>query len=198
MDTRTLIRTQVRSPSAIYARFFLSCSTGIFFSKDRREEVIEVEEEAEILQVPGTTERVKIMTQGQWMKGCPEGSEQSFLFQLYSLLTDETPQSCPQGCGASWMRSKTDFFSFFVCVCTWNASVTGSYYSRLSLNLQRLSIMFEKLSGRSVHNANLFSVLPVENLSQQIEPIDPVLRQMITSYFTARIYKVLFLELVSR
>lgn len=86
---------------------------GIFFSKDRREEVIEVEEEAEIRQIPGTTERVKIMTQGQWMKGCPEGSEQSFLFQLYTLLTDETPQPCPQGCGATYQRSKTDFFGFF-------------------------------------------------------------------------------------
>jgi len=116
IGTKTLIRTQVHSLSGIYARSFLLCSTGIFFSKDRREEVIEIEEEAEILQLPGTTERVKIMTQGQWMKGCPEGSEQSFLFQLYSLLTDETPQSCPQRCGASWKRSKTDFFSFFVCV----------------------------------------------------------------------------------
>jgi len=177
--------------------FSYHAPTGIFFSKDHREEVIEIEEEAEVVQVLGTTERVKIMTQGQWMKGCPDGSEQSFLFQLYSLLTDETPQSCPHGCGASWMRSKTDFFSFFVCVCTWNVSVTRSYYSWLSLNLQRLSIMFEELSGRNVQNANLFSVLPVENLSQQIEPTDPVLRQMITSYFIARIYKVLFLELVS-
>ncbi|KXN90251.1 Baculoviral IAP repeat-containing protein 6, partial [Leucoagaricus sp. SymC.cos] len=86
---------------------------GIFFSKDRREEVIEVEEDAETLQVPGTHDRVKIMSQGQWMKGCPEGSEQSFLFQLYSLLTDESPQPCPQGCGATFQRSKTDFFGVF-------------------------------------------------------------------------------------
>jgi len=60
--------------------------TGIFFSKDRREEVIEIEEEAEMIQVPGTNERVKIMTQGQWMKGCPEGSEQSFCFNSIPCL----------------------------------------------------------------------------------------------------------------
>jgi hypothetical protein len=88
--------------------------SGIFFSKDRREEVIEVEEDAEMAQLPGFIEGVKIMTQGQWMKGCPEGSEQSFLFQLYSKLTDETPQLCPQGCGATYTRSKSDFFGFFV------------------------------------------------------------------------------------
>lgn len=73
-----------------------------------------MEEEAQMIQIPGTSERVKIMTQGQWMKGCPEGSEQSFLFQLYSLLTDETPEPCPQGCGATYQRSTTDFFGFFV------------------------------------------------------------------------------------
>ncbi|EKM80308.1 hypothetical protein AGABI1DRAFT_57960 [Agaricus bisporus var. burnettii JB137-S8] len=86
---------------------------GIFFSKDRREEVIEVEEDAEMAQIPGFDEGIKIMSQGQWMKGCPEGSEQSFLFQLYSKLTDETPQPCPQGCGATYIRSKSDFFGFF-------------------------------------------------------------------------------------
>lgn len=91
------------------------CSpSGIFFSKDRREEVIEVEEDAEMAQIPGFDEGIKIMSQGQWMKGCPEGSEQSFLFQLYSKLTDETPQPCPQGCGATYIRSKSDFFGFFV------------------------------------------------------------------------------------
>jgi hypothetical protein len=106
--------------SACFTKFCAHSLTavfiGIFFSKDRREEVIEVEEDAETRQIPGTNERVKIMTQGQWMKGCPEGSEQSFLFQLYSLLTEETPQPCPQGCGAIYQRNKTDFFSFFVSI----------------------------------------------------------------------------------
>ena len=61
---------------------------GIFFSKDRREEVIEVEEDPEVVLIPENMERVKLMTQGQWMKGCPEGGEQSFLFGLYSELSE--------------------------------------------------------------------------------------------------------------
>lgn len=84
--------------------------SGIFFSKDRREEVIEVEEESEIIFIPETNERVKLMTQGQWMKGCPEGGEQSFLFGLYSHLSE--PQCpCPHECGASIAKKKSDFFA---------------------------------------------------------------------------------------
>ncbi|KAI0775857.1 ubiquitin conjugating enzyme family protein [Trametes elegans] len=85
---------------------------GIFFSKDRREEVIEVEEEPELVHVPGVTDKVPLMTQGQWMKGCPEGSEQSFLFSLYRELSEgECP--CPHGCGAKVTRKKSDFFALF-------------------------------------------------------------------------------------
>lgn len=86
---------------------------GIFFSKDRREEVIEVEEDPEVVLIPENMERVKLMTQGQWMKGCPEGGEQSFLFGLYSELSEgECP--CPQKCGATVHRKKSDFFAIFV------------------------------------------------------------------------------------
>ncbi|KAF9009093.1 ubiquitin conjugating enzyme family protein [Cyathus striatus] len=83
---------------------------GIFFSKDRREEVIEVEEEPEIVTMFSTQEQVKLMTQGQWMKGCPEGGEQSFLFGLYSQLCE---QRCPcaHGCGGFVNRKKSDFFA---------------------------------------------------------------------------------------
>ncbi|KAI0355391.1 ubiquitin conjugating enzyme family protein [Trametes cingulata] len=85
---------------------------GIFFSKDRREEVIEVEEEPEVVIMPGVAEKIPLMTQGQWMKGCPEGSEQSFLFSLYRELSEgECP--CPHGCGASLTRKKSDFFALF-------------------------------------------------------------------------------------
>ncbi|KDQ64475.1 hypothetical protein JAAARDRAFT_28107 [Jaapia argillacea MUCL 33604] len=84
--------------------------SGIFFSKDRREEVIEVEEEPISLFIPEWNCRAKIMSQGEWMKGCPEGGEQSFLFSLYSQLSDgECP--CPHGCGASVRRKKSDFFA---------------------------------------------------------------------------------------
>ncbi|CCM03344.1 uncharacterized protein FIBRA_05473 [Fibroporia radiculosa] len=85
---------------------------GIFFSKDRREEVIEVEEEPEVAYVPEVKEEVMLMTQGQWMKGCPEGGEQSFLFGLYRELS-EGECRCPHGCRASIPRKKQDFFSLF-------------------------------------------------------------------------------------
>ncbi|KAI0832813.1 ubiquitin conjugating enzyme family protein [Trametes gibbosa] len=85
---------------------------GIFFSKDRREEVIEVEEEPEMVVLPGCGEKVPLMTQGQWMKGCPEGSEQSFLFSLYRELS-EGQCPCPHGCEASMTRKKSDFFALF-------------------------------------------------------------------------------------
>jgi hypothetical protein len=86
---------------------------GIFFSKDRREEVIEVEEEPEVVDIPQLKQKVPLMTQGQWMKGCPEGGEQSFLFSLYSQLT-EGRVPCPHGCDASVPRKKSDFFAIYV------------------------------------------------------------------------------------
>lgn len=53
------------------------------------------------------------MTQSQWMKGCPEGGEQGFLFSLYSLLV-EGQCPCPSGCGYSIPRAKNHFFAIFV------------------------------------------------------------------------------------
>lgn len=47
------------------------------------------------------------------MKGCPEGSEQSFLFSLYRELS-EGQCPCPHGCGSSIPRQKRDFFALFV------------------------------------------------------------------------------------
>lgn len=85
---------------------------GIFFSKDRKEEVIEIEEVPETMAVPGMNDVVPLLTQGQWMKGCPEGSEQTFLFSLYSKLSSPFP--CGQDCGASIPRKKVDFFALYV------------------------------------------------------------------------------------
>jgi len=90
----------------------LTFPSGIFFSKDRKEEVIEIEETPETLTLPGTNEVVQLLTQGQWMKGCPEGSEQTFLFSLYSKLS--TPFLCRQECGAMIPRHKSDFFALYV------------------------------------------------------------------------------------
>lgn len=63
--------------------------------------------------IPTVAERVKVMTQSQWMKGCPEGGEQGFLFSLYSLLV-EGQCPCPSGCGYSIPRAKNHFFAIFV------------------------------------------------------------------------------------
>lgn len=85
---------------------------GIFFSKDRREEVIEVEETPVFVTV-GDNLKVPLMTQGEWMKGCPEGGEQGLLFQLYSKLSGETVP-CPSGCGRSIVMDKSLFFAIWV------------------------------------------------------------------------------------
>jgi hypothetical protein len=106
------IPTQVRVTSPYpFSRF--DHYSGIFFSKDRREEVIEVEEDQEHVVVPGFHESVKLMTQGQWMKGCPEGGEQGFLFALYSQLSGgDCP--CSNKCGYTVPRAKQDFFALYV------------------------------------------------------------------------------------
>ncbi|PPQ84259.1 hypothetical protein CVT25_011906 [Psilocybe cyanescens] len=84
--------------------------SGIFFSKDRREEVIEIDEIPETILIDEANETIPLVTQGQWMKGCPEGGEQSFLFSLYSQLNSPTAP-CPHDCGAAIPRSKGDFFA---------------------------------------------------------------------------------------
>ncbi|KAI0920787.1 hypothetical protein AcW2_005953 [Taiwanofungus camphoratus] len=101
--------TKATSNTAVHADPY----AGIFISKDRREEVIEVEEEPEVVFVPEANEEVALMTQGQWMKGCPEGGEQSFLFSLYRELS-EGECRCPHGCTGSIPRKKRDFFSLFM------------------------------------------------------------------------------------
>ncbi|KAJ7638794.1 ubiquitin conjugating enzyme family protein [Roridomyces roridus] len=87
---------------------------GIFFSKDHRAEVIEVEEEPELVSLPGSSQPVKLMTQGEWMKGCPppSGGEQGFLFSLYSQLSGGKC-ACPNQCGSSVARNTSDFFPIF-------------------------------------------------------------------------------------
>ncbi len=87
-------------------------SSGIFFSKDRREEVIEVEETPELVELEDGT-LIPIMTQGEWMKGCPEGGEQGLLFQLYSQLST-APCVCPSQCGYAVDRDKKTFFGITV------------------------------------------------------------------------------------
>ena len=93
--------------------------------------MIEIEEYPETLVIPGftgTTEAVNLLTQGQWMKGCPEGGEQSFLFSLYSQLSSPDC-SCPQDCGAVISRSKGDFFAMYV---SWLPRLLEFYHSNIS------------------------------------------------------------------
>jgi hypothetical protein len=111
----TLIHIPVESDLKRGLVAFLTLSLGIFFSKDRIEEVIEVEEDPDVEYIAEAREHVKLMTQGQWMKGCPEGGEQSFLFGLYSELSDGVCR-CPQGCTFSVSRKKSDFFAIFASI----------------------------------------------------------------------------------
>jgi hypothetical protein len=85
---------------------------GIFFSKDRKEEVIEVEETPEHFVQPSGSQ-IPLMTQGEWMRGCPEGGEQGFLFSLYQSLTSGTCP-CPYQCGNAIERKKSDMFALYV------------------------------------------------------------------------------------
>ncbi|WWC92891.1 uncharacterized protein L201_007853 [Kwoniella dendrophila CBS 6074] len=88
---------------------------GIFFSKDRVEKVIEPVEKEKYtsISIPGSVrQEVKVLGRGEWMSGCPEGNEQSFLFQLYSMLA-EGHMSCSGGCGHQFQRKEEDFFLLF-------------------------------------------------------------------------------------
>lgn len=110
---------------------------GIFFSKDRREEVIEVEEEPESATLPGSKEPVKLMMQGDWMRGCPEGNEQSFLFALYDFLSNNACP-CPQSCGYRLDRNRSDFFALFVSsVVRSSSSQSSSHFTARVLELYR-------------------------------------------------------------
>ncbi|KAI0041565.1 hypothetical protein FA95DRAFT_1548568 [Auriscalpium vulgare] len=97
---------------------------GVFFSKDRREEVIEVEEQSEVVHLLKENEDVSLLTQSQWMKGCPEGGEQSFLFSLFTQLSQGSCP-CPHGCGSSVPRQKSDFFAIFPTFAQYIAHLRG-------------------------------------------------------------------------
>lgn len=72
-----------------------------------------MEEDPEIVAIPGQDGVVKLMTQSQWMKGCPEGGEQGFLFSLYNELSHD-PCRCPNKCDHYVARNKGDFFLVLV------------------------------------------------------------------------------------
>lgn len=98
---------------------------GVFFSKDRTERLVEpVLEEiyatvklphgrTGAVEDPATELNVRILSCGEWMSGCPEGGEQSFLFQLYNYLS-EGSMACANGCGHTVRREPEHFFPLFV------------------------------------------------------------------------------------
>lgn len=121
---------------------------GIFFSKSRREEVVEVDEEPEYVLLPaplitpnpsslgpatGTTKtKLVLLSQADFMRGCPEASEQSHLFSLYNKLS-EPERRCPnyQNCGGVVKIKKSDFVAIYV------RKKTDSYHRFLFYRLIR-------------------------------------------------------------
>ncbi|GFZ49786.1 hypothetical protein JCM24511_07189 [Saitozyma sp. JCM 24511] len=91
---------------------------GVFFSKDRVEKVIETVDKPEyaVISLPRAavsgeeSANVRLLSTGEWMSGCPEGNEQSFLFQLYNYLS-QGDMPCSSGCGHGFTRRKQDFFA---------------------------------------------------------------------------------------
>jgi hypothetical protein len=160
---------------------------GIFFSKDRQEETIEVEELPEMAFVRG--QKVPVMTQGEFMKGCPEGGEQGFLFSLYMRLTGGTCP-CPKGCGWAYERLKPDFFAVFVCPTTSLRffRLTHCYVSPISQNMLNI---FVRWSNNIVQHAATNSV-PVAGKVIASGMLDRRTSDLIRSS-TARIFKVLSL-----
>ena len=79
------------------------------------------------------------MTQSQWMKGCPEGGEQGFLFSLYSQLV-EGHCPCPSSCGYSVPRAKSHFFAIFVSgLLFWSTKLHFSATRPLSTRISSTS-----------------------------------------------------------
>ena len=153
---------------------------GIFFSKDRREEVIEVEEDPEIVMIPGTNQTIKTMTQGQWMKGCPEGGEQGFLFSLYDELSSGS-YPCPE-CKHRFQRRKGDFFALHVSRL-W-CDLVRSIDPSSSTNSQITSKVFVSSCGSIVHNVRGRSVMRVGNPYQQTKRIGQTQRLTTTPFST--------------
>lgn len=85
---------------------------GIFFSKTRREEVVEVDEDPEYAVNKATGKTMLVMSRGDFMRGCPEASEQSHLFSLYNKAS-EPSRKCGQ-CGTNIPITKADFLAIFV------------------------------------------------------------------------------------
>jgi hypothetical protein len=169
--------------------FIVQHRAGIFFSKDRREEVIEIEEEPEAYTHTGSGNTVKLLAQGQWMKGCPEKGEQNFLFGLYSQFM-ESEFACPHDCGATIRRNKGDFFALYVSLHLSGFWQLIDLFSRLtSPSFQPTLIAYEVSSVQPARAAIQKCALHVANPCQgrRLEP-----RVATTPYSIVPTFKALF------
>ncbi|KZO90889.1 hypothetical protein CALVIDRAFT_568673 [Calocera viscosa TUFC12733] len=99
----------------------------IFFSRGCRQEVTEIEETPErvtLYSTPSTSHVRPLMTQGEWMKGFPEGNEQGLLFGLWTNLQAPSAK-CPNQGDASLARENGmftaiwgDFGQYVSSLCT--------------------------------------------------------------------------------
>ncbi|KAG9038360.1 hypothetical protein FRB95_001772 [Tulasnella sp. JGI-2019a] len=114
---------------------------GIFFSKSRREEVTEIDEEPEYASVAVTVttegnfitgsasttniQKLPILSQADFMRGCPEASEQSYLFSLYNKLS-EPSRKCPnwQNCGGEVKTAKSEFLTIYPTFDAYTAALS--------------------------------------------------------------------------
>ncbi len=101
------------------------------------------------------------MTQNQWMKGCPEGGEQGFLFSLYSQLI-EGKCPCPSACGYSITRTKSHFFAIFVSSSPSLLPNQPSYSSASPLS-RYISITCGASCARSARSVSRSSALRAAN-----------------------------------
>ncbi|KAK4687368.1 hypothetical protein P7C73_g2746, partial [Tremellales sp. Uapishka_1] len=103
---------------------------GVFFSKDRVEQIVEPSEKEEWATIVPCGKKgarklkVRVLGKQEWMSGCPEGNEQSFLFQLYSLL-EEAEVGCSSNCGHVFKKYKSDFFALFPEFSTYTAHLAS-------------------------------------------------------------------------
>lgn len=74
--------------------------------------------------VGGVRTSVPVLTRSEWMSGCPEGNEQSLLFQLYQTIDEPTVACASEGCTSTFERRKSDFLALLP---TWE-----SYTDRLA------------------------------------------------------------------
>ena len=104
------------------------------FSKNRRKEVVEIEEEPEFVKVHGYSQKLRVISLDEWKKGCPEGDEQFDLVSLYSQL-GERDCYCPKRCGLKVKRNKADLFAIHVCLLTVFAVLHAEICNHLSRTL---------------------------------------------------------------